>query len=292
MADEVWRERGASSMPLARLTPARHRRAGRRAARARGVYIVPLPSTHPSRHLPQPPRLFALPPIAAGLERDTGDPARVCSAASGVDEGRAKEVPLERTLERASLEGARMRELVRYLGMSLLLVLACGGDSSTNACANLACLQKGADLMFNCAASGACVAQKDLTAVPTTSSQCFDNGVKILATQEMTSGSTGYRSTMTYRVKKGDALCYTRTFVSSTSLTDSAHPMDITLQDASGATLVTTSMDANNVATVTCPGGEPTVFADTCGYPSLAVNGAYAVQGTSAPTCTDGACSF
>jgi hypothetical protein len=206
-----------------------------------------------------------------------------------------------------------MRELVRYLGMSLLLVLACGGnsnfnpsrrtdggnptpraDGSTNACANLACLQKVADLMFSCAANGACVAQKDLTAVPTTSTQCFDNGVKILATEEIASGSTGYRSTITFKVEKGDALCYTRTFVNGESFTDGGpiYANDITLQDASGATLVTASLDANNVATVTCPGGEPTVFADTCGYPSLAVNGAYAIQGTSAPTCTDGACSF
>ena len=67
--------------------------------------------------------------------------------------------------------------------------------------------------------------------------------------------------------------------------------MDFTLQDATGKTLVTSHEDINDVATVTCPGGEPTVFADSCG-PSLAVNGVYATLGTSPPTCTAGTCSF
>jgi hypothetical protein len=148
--------------------------------------------------------------------------------------------------------------------------------------------------MFGCAASGACVVQKDSTAVPVTSSQCFDNGVRILATEETSLGSTSSRTTLTYKVKNGDALCFTRTFVSGSAYTDGGlvYGIDSTLQDASGTTLVNGHTDVNNVVTVTCPGGQPTVFADSCGYSSLAANGAYLTLGTSPPVCTDGACSF
>jgi hypothetical protein len=95
-------------------------------------------------------------------------------------------------------------------------------------------------------------------------------------------------------VKKNDALCYTRTMASGSSFTDGGmvSGIDFALQDAAGKTLATAHQDDNNVATVTCPGGEPTVFTGTCGYPSLAVNGAYATLGTSPPTCTAGTCSF
>jgi len=205
-----------------------------------------------------------------------------------------------------------MRELVFRLGISAVLLAACGGsskttpgpgldgsntisgpDASTGACANLACLKQVGDLMLGCAGGGTCILQQDLTATPTSSSQCYDNGVKILATVQVASGSTSYQ-TRTYNVKKNDALCYTRTLASGSSLTDGGlvYGIDATLQDAAGKTLATAHLDENNVATVTCPGGDPTVFTASCGYPSLAVNGAYATLGTSPPTCTAGTCSF
>lgn len=211
------------------------------------------------------------------------------------------------------MKGAYMRKLVLRLGISAVLLAACGGssrttpgpgldgsstepgpDASTGTCASLACLKQVGDLMLGCAGGGTCILQQDLTATPTSSSQCYDNGVKILATMQTTSGSTSYQMTYTYKVKKNDVLCYTRTFVSGSSFTDGglASGIDFTLQDAAGKTLVTAHQDDNNVATVTCPGGEPTVFTNSCGYPSLAVNGAYATQGNSPPTCTAGTCSF
>ena len=206
-----------------------------------------------------------------------------------------------------------MRELVLGLGMAAVLLAACdgssrttpgpaldgssttpGSDASTGACANLACLKQAEDLMFGCAGGGACILQQDLTTTPTSSSQCYDNGVKILATLQTNLGSTGSQMTYTYKVKKNDALCFTRTFVSGSAITDGGlvYGSDNTLQDAAGKTLVTAHLDANNVATVTCPGGEPTVFTESCGYSSLAVNGAYVTLGTSPPTCTAGTCSF
>ena len=39
---------------------------------------------HHTIHPPQPPRLPAPPPIAAGLDRDMVEPAGACPAASGV----------------------------------------------------------------------------------------------------------------------------------------------------------------------------------------------------------------
>lgn len=211
------------------------------------------------------------------------------------------------------MKGAHVRELIPRLGMAAVLLAACGGssrttagpgldgssttpgaDASTGTCANLACLKQAGDLMLGCAGGATCILQQDLTTAPTTSSQCYDNGVKILATMQTTPGSTSYLMTYTYKVKKNDALCYTRTIVSGQSLIDGGlvYGIDTTLQDAAGETLVTAHLDENNVATVTCPGGEPTVFIDSCGYSSLAVNGAYATLGTSPPTCTTGTCSF
>jgi hypothetical protein len=211
------------------------------------------------------------------------------------------------------MKGAHMRELVFRLGMAAVLLAACDGsskttpgpghdgsstipgpDASTGACANLACLKQAEDLMFGCAGSATCILQEDLTATPTSGSQCYDNGVKILATLQTTPGSTSYQMTYTYKVKKNDALCYTRTIVSGSLLTDGGlvYGIDTTLQDAAGETLETAHLDENNVATVTCPGGAPTVFTDSCGYSTLAVDGAYATLGSSPPTCTVGTCSF
>jgi hypothetical protein len=47
--------------------------------------------------------------------------------------------------------------------------------------------------------------------------------------------------------------------------------------------------DGNGVATVTCPGGPPTAFTESCGYSTILVDVAFA---TTSPACTDGTCSF
>ena len=192
-----------------------------------------------------------------------------------------------------------MRELVLRLGMAAVLLAACdgtkpGSDASTGTCANLACLKQAGNLMLGCAGGGTCILQQALTATPPSTSECYDNGVKILATMQMTLGSTGSQSTTTYQVKKNDALCFTRTYASSYSLGDggTVYALDFALQDAAGATLVTASQDVNDVVTVTCPGREPTVFTDSCGYSSMAANGMYVTLGSTPPTCTAGTCSF
>jgi len=50
---------------------------------------------------------------------------------------------------------------------------------------------------------------------------------------------------------------------------------------------VAARFDVNDVATVTCPGMDPTLYSDGCGYPDTAVRSPYVVLGSSprpAPT--------
>ena len=133
---------------------------------------------------------------------------------------------------------------------------------------------------------------QESTTAPVTVTQCFGNGVKILGAVEQSQGSTDLTSTNTFTLKKSDALCYTRTLV--THIPNAAGggiTTDITTQDPSGATVATVHLDANDVATVTCPGGAPTVLMQSCGFSDLIAKGAYLTQAPP-PTCTGGACSF
>jgi hypothetical protein len=206
-----------------------------------------------------------------------------------------------------------MRKRARYLAIALLLVTACGGGSSKpspsggaggssgsggaggagDPCANLACLQHVQDLMLGCEASGACVSQAGSSELLVTAS-CYDNGLKILSTQVGSQTSTVFTDHQTYQVKNGGGLCYTRTFdlvVGGDGGT--GYSNDSTMQDASGTLLVTTHMDVNNVTTVTCPGGQPTVFTDgSCGIMALTVSSTYLLDSTTQSTCTDGTCTF
>ena len=181
----------------------------------------------------------------------------------------------------------------RYLAIALLLPAGCGGSGgASGACPNLACLQAVEALMVGCAAAGACVRQESATTTPLTSTACFDNGVKIMQTTDATLGTASFTSSNTAKVEKNGTLCYTRTFVNTSG--GDAGPgitIDITTQDAAGTTLMTTRIDANDVATVTCPGLPPTVVVDSCGASTLAVRGAFVEQSVPA-TCTDGPCSF
>ena len=188
--------------------------------------------------------------------------------------------------------------------LPLLVFVACGGSSSnpnngpdgggggggSGACANVACLQQVEDLMVGCIAGGSCVVQESTTA-PVTVTQCFGNGVKIMGAVEQSQGSTDLTSTNTFTLKKSDALCYTRTLATHIPSAGGGITTDITTQDPSGATVATVHLDANNVATVTCPGGSPTVLMNSCGFATSTVNGAYLTQAPP-PTCTGGACSF
>lgn len=194
-----------------------------------------------------------------------------------------------------------MRAFPAYLSATTVFVVACGGssgtkppgDSGTTVCANLACLRTGADLLISCAVEGQCVEQR-ATTLSGDSTICFDNGARILATEDITTTSTGMTTSLIYKVKKNDALCYTQTFTNIQSYGDGGISFwaDALLEDAAGNAVVAARFDVNDVATVTCPGMDPTLYSDGCGYPDAAVRSPYVVLGSSPPTCTDGTCSF
>jgi hypothetical protein len=163
---------------------------------------------------------------------------------------------------------------------------AAGGAGGTDPCANLACLQHVNDLMVECTVGGSCVSQRNSVSFPMTNAICYDNGVRIMDTQM--SSVVQANMTDTFEVKKGDMLCYTRTFV---SFDPPNYAVDSVMMDASGTTLVTTHKDINNVYTVTCPGRPPTKFTTSCGLPDTVVTNGYLVPAGS-PLCTDGTCIF
>jgi len=177
----------------------------------------------------------------------------------------------------------------RYLAIGLLVAGGCGsGSGGPAACADLTCLQAVQNLMVSCEAAGACVRSTSSTQT-TDSTTCFDNGVKIQQTEQVTVMAPIVTSTITGRVEKNGALCYTRTFVSTSG--NNTTSTDVSTQDASGTTLVTAHIDASNVATVTCPGHPPTVYSDSCGS-SFAVRGAFVEQAPIPASCADGTCTF
>jgi hypothetical protein len=137
--------------------------------------------------------------------------------------------------------------------------------------------------MLGCQATASCVSQIGASG----KAACYDNGVKILVTQTVSSTS----NEQTVQVKNGATLCYTRTFDLPPSGASTSY--DITTKDASGTVLETTHVDADGTITVTCPGGQPTVYTDgTCGTTSLIVTGSYVSTSTTLPDCTDGTCTF
>lgn len=162
-----------------------------------------------------------------------------------------------------------------------------GGGASGDACANLACLQHVEDLMFACMGA-ACVAE---TAPIPPNTKCFGNGVKIMQTVEMTTGSTGYTVTTTDHLKKDDAVCYTTTIVQRYATDGTRIQADTSTQDAAGTTVVTGSQDSNDVITVTCPGHPPTTFVASCMLDSFYATSAYVTE-ANLPRCADQTCSF
>jgi hypothetical protein len=91
---------------------------------------------------------------------------------------------------------------------------------------------------------------------------------------EKTDASTIVRPS-TVEVKKGDALCFSQSFVQTVTLTGPGSYKivdDYTRMDASG-TVVATIHRADGVTTVTCPGGPPTVIPPMgCGFSSPMIN--------------------
>jgi hypothetical protein len=167
-------------------------------------------------------------------------------------------------------------------------------SDDSGVCANVACLQTVFDLLVGCEASGSCMYQSDFTSTPMTETKCFDNGVKTLMTTESTTGSTVSSVTLTFTVKKNDAVCFSKKAVDSFP-TGVEAGTDVTgevmTMDASGALLATVHSDPSGVVTVTCPGSPPTVLSDSCGISKLMVAATYLVDPNS-PLCTLGTCSF
>jgi hypothetical protein len=169
-----------------------------------------------------------------------------------------------------------------------------GASEDSGVCANLACLQTLSDLVVGCTAGGSCMYQSDRTSTPMTDTECYDNGVHTLMTTESSTGSTITTVTLTFKVKKNGALCFSKNYVDSFP-TGAEAGTDVTgdamTLDGSGTLVATVHSDPSGVVTVTCPGGPPTVLVDSCGFSRLIVGAAY-LRDSTASNCTLGTCSF
>ncbi len=127
-----------------------------------------------------------------------------------------------------------------------------------------------------------------------TETKCYDNGVTILTTTESSTGSTNSTVTLTFKVKKNGALCFSKNAVGTFPTGAEAGTdvtQDVTTLDASGTLVATVHSDPGGVVTVTCPGGPPTVLSDSCGFSRLMSGATYLVEST-APLCDPGTCTF
>lgn len=153
-------------------------------------------------------------------------------------------------------------------------------------CGNLTCTGRADDLMAGCMASGACTKQTTSTGEV----RCFENGVKWSRSAHTDSGTTGSSSSIVVTAKKGNALCYTKTFAGfiPTSGGLAAATSTLTIADGAGATVATANGDASGMITVLCPGGVATIVDDPC-YTNLT---AYLLCSGTPATCTEGSCTF
>jgi hypothetical protein len=166
------------------------------------------------------------------------------------------------------------------------------GDDS-GACSNVGCTQTVQDLVLGCVAGGSCVYQSNVPATPLMKTSCYDNGVKVLTTIESSTGATNMVTT-TFKVKKGDSVCYTKTAVDSfpaNADTGTDSTSDVTIQDPSGALVATTHVDPNGHITLTCAGGSPIAVPDSCAVATLVLLGGPPIE-AGTPTCDLGTCTF
>lgn len=198
------------------------------------------------------------------------------------------------------MKGAFVRTLGLRAGMVAVLFAAYGGGSggstgesadggtviASGACSSLTCLGSVGSLIAGCGASGTCVGQTQWTDAGTTMtvSECHANGVKALrtGTQPGADGTVPFEMT----AKKGDSVCYA---ISGWTGPGSAAMGSFTYKDASGATLLTETIDQSGNATMTCPGGLPTLIDATCDSP---VSGLAGLAPGMDGACTQGTCSF
>lgn len=151
----------------------------------------------------------------------------------------------------------------------------------TGACANLTCLGTASSLIASCAPSGDCTEQATVGGTSATYHLCFSNGVKVSRGSAPTAATGTLSQSMT--VKKGDSVCYSFSLSADATGTNGT----IIYANGSGATLVTEALNGSTT-TITCPGGVPTVFDDSCGAALSGLTGI--TPGTGA--CTLGTCTF
>lgn len=152
------------------------------------------------------------------------------------------------------------------------------------------------DLMVGCAGDGSCVSHTDGTGFPSTTTKCYENGVKILTMIDTSQSSTSFTLSTTFKVSMNGSLCYTRSSVSVTMDVDAGagakYASDLTMQDAFGTTIMTVHEDTDGVAMVTCPGRAPSLVPASCGVSPLFVTGGPPVKSTAATTCVNETCTF
>lgn len=200
------------------------------------------------------------------------------------------------------MKGAFVGALGLGVGMALLLFVACGGgtgagtgtggDGSTvippGACSSLTCLDSVGSLLASCRASGSCEAQFEWPdSGPTMTMivrECHSNGIKAFRTGDQPAADGSIHVEMT--VKNGDSVCYS---LSGSVSGSSAAVGSFTYKDASGAIILTETVEESGNATVTCPGGTPTLIDSACDAP---VSGLAGLAPGMDGTCTQGTCSF
>jgi len=157
-----------------------------------------------------------------------------------------------------------------------------GGSSTilTGNCANLTCMDPMIALLSTCqvGATDTCTQQATMSSAIVLN-ECYSNGVKMQI-------STGLDvSSMTATVKNGSSVCYSM-LVSGLD----GNVMTIVVKDGSGTTVGTIAQDnTTGLATITCPGGVPTIDDGSCGGSNMTSTGTMPGGGAA---CTTGICRF
>ena len=157
-----------------------------------------------------------------------------------------------------------------------------GGSSTslTGNCANLTCVDAMTTLLSTCqvGATDTCTQQVSMSSA-IVMNECYSNGVKMQISAGMD------MSSMTATVKSGTSVCYSMLVGGLTG-----NVMTIVVRDGSGTTVGTMAQDSTTgLATITCPGGAPTIDDGSCGVGNMTSTGTVPGGGAS---CSTGICRF
>ncbi len=160
-------------------------------------------------------------------------------------------------------------------GSSMVAQGGSSGGTTASTCQLPSCLK---NLGADCAPSGTCTVEDH----PDTGAKnfCYGNGVKKITVLDVSDYSTALT------VTKSGSTCFTTAFIGNDFFNSQG---DLTVKDASGATVATLAMDADTSThfIVTCPGADPVTLDDSC-KTVWPVSGLTDQGGA---TCTDGTCS-